>query len=550
MSAARPPGWVRALVDPLGPAAGTRRGLVAFGLLVLVATCWDLGGRSLHNLDLPRFGVIAHEMLAGGSWIVPTQYGEVYANKPPLYPWLVALVSAPLGGVSPLTVRLPSALGLVLLVVAAASWGRRRTGSLGAGRAAALLLLGTFLVLRLGRESRPDMLAAGLATAALALLDGLASGARSPRAAWGAGVLVGLTLLAKGPAALVLPALVLLLPAGAHRVRDRVRGARLPVVLGVAALVAGPWLVAATLHAGWGYAESLVLGQAATRLAGEGNKLEPLGYYALRFLDAGLPWTPLYLLALGLGLAPARVAPGTDRGAGRSLALAAILTLALFSLVPTKHVRYVVGVFPALALAVGALGLRAQGLPPRPGWPTALRALRVVSLLLAAVLVVAATQVPGALFPALLPAALLALLALPPALGRAPPEGSEARRVVAGGLLLLVVLSFAGYWILRDRYRERAGDHVQRVVAAGRDGRELWTLHPVVPDFVFTAAPDARYAPTAALLPAAAVPADVLLLPSDRRAVEARRGETGRVLATFPRGDEADGILLVRFGAE
>lgn len=59
MSNSSSPSWSDVCGDPLGPAALTRRGTSAFVLFVVAVALYDLGGRSLHNLDLPRFGVLA-----------------------------------------------------------------------------------------------------------------------------------------------------------------------------------------------------------------------------------------------------------------------------------------------------------------------------------------------------------------------------------------------------------------------------------------------------------------------------------------------------------
>ena len=97
------------LTEPRPSRAGTAAYVLALALLAF----WDLGGRSLLHRDVPRFAVIVTEMLRSGDWLVPTQHGEPYANKPILYIWAVALPSALFGGPTAFLVRLPSALALV-----------------------------------------------------------------------------------------------------------------------------------------------------------------------------------------------------------------------------------------------------------------------------------------------------------------------------------------------------------------------------------------------------------------------------------------------------
>ena len=56
--------------------------------VVLVAT--GIGLRDPWPADEPRFALIARDMLASGEWFVPRVAGDVYADKPPLYFWLMA----------------------------------------------------------------------------------------------------------------------------------------------------------------------------------------------------------------------------------------------------------------------------------------------------------------------------------------------------------------------------------------------------------------------------------------------------------------------------
>ena len=62
--------------------------LLGLGLL-LIAT--GIGLRDPWPADEPRFALIARDMVATGNWLLPRVGGEVYADKPPLFFWLIAL---------------------------------------------------------------------------------------------------------------------------------------------------------------------------------------------------------------------------------------------------------------------------------------------------------------------------------------------------------------------------------------------------------------------------------------------------------------------------
>jgi 4-amino-4-deoxy-L-arabinose transferase-like glycosyltransferase len=111
--------------------------LLALGL-VLIAT--GIGFRDPWPADEPRFALIARDMALSGDWLLPRVGGDIYADKPPLYFWIMAALFQLTGSLRAtfLIPSLLSALASVLLVydLARRLWNRE-TGLL----AGALLLL-------------------------------------------------------------------------------------------------------------------------------------------------------------------------------------------------------------------------------------------------------------------------------------------------------------------------------------------------------------------------------------------------------------------------
>src|SRR5207244_3692514 len=144
-----------------------------------------------------------------------------------------------------LALRLPSAVlgtGAVLgtWATARAVWGAA------AGLPAALVLATTFEWTRAAMSARVDMALAAALTAALAGWTlALARGTRGATVLAALGVALG--ALAKGPVALVLPALA---AAGLRIARREVRPLRVATVLGGAAVLAGLWYAAAFAREG------------------------------------------------------------------------------------------------------------------------------------------------------------------------------------------------------------------------------------------------------------------------------------------------------------
>jgi len=105
----------------------------------------------------PREASVAQCILNTGNWILPTDYADETAYKPPLMHWTIALFSLPAGKVSETTARLPSALGLVGITVLFFTFLSKRTSKRRA-LLATLLMLTCFEMHRSGIEARVDML--------------------------------------------------------------------------------------------------------------------------------------------------------------------------------------------------------------------------------------------------------------------------------------------------------------------------------------------------------------------------------------------------------
>jgi 4-amino-4-deoxy-L-arabinose transferase-like glycosyltransferase len=179
--------------------------LALLGLLVLVPT---LGSRDLWYPDEPDVGQVAQAMYESGDWIAPRRNDLIWVDYPPMIYWAGSIASHALGGMSEFTLRLPTALAaiaLVLLTCAAASrWFGPRVG-LWSG----LVLLSFHHFAYEAQGFRPDMLFS------LWIGAGLFSYAAGcgERPGWGLRALgfacFGLAMLAKGPLGLLLPGLVL-----------------------------------------------------------------------------------------------------------------------------------------------------------------------------------------------------------------------------------------------------------------------------------------------------------------------------------------------------
>jgi hypothetical protein len=303
-------------------------------LLRLVEIGCDVGG--FHSFNEGNYLLIARNA-APGNLLRPTLLeGMTFLETPPLYPYLVALLS---WVVAPphLAARLISVAAGLGVVVLTWKLARRRVGEQAALLAAAIVAASPVAVMT-GRNAQTDSLYLVLVLGALVLADPRREGGSGP---WPiVGLLAGLALVTKLFAAVAFAGWVLgwlLVPES----RPRGPGAR----LGGAALLA-------VAPAGLFYGYHLV--------TGAGFLLPHLGRGALTatnlpatsadtwglFVEAFWAFSPLVSLVLLAGIAFALRRPSRER-LYVALPLAA---LAFFYAFVHKHSYYLLGLLPFLAV--------------------------------------------------------------------------------------------------------------------------------------------------------------------------------------------------------
>jgi len=154
----------------------------------------------------PREATVASYILNTGNWVLPADYADEVAYKPPFMHWFIAAFSLPAGHVTETTARLPSALGLIgITLMFFALLYKRKSTALAA--LASLILLTSFEMHRSGIEARVDM------TLAFFMIGALFSLFRwEEKGLKGYPFLIPLFLggaaLVKGPVGIILPCLV------------------------------------------------------------------------------------------------------------------------------------------------------------------------------------------------------------------------------------------------------------------------------------------------------------------------------------------------------
>ena len=274
-------------------------------ILLLVAFCgflffYGLGAFGLVGADEPRYAQIAREMHDRSDWITPTLLGKPWLEKPPLYYWQ-AMVAYEFGqtflalndGVSDQTARLPGAVDAALMIAAVYFFLRRfRTGTELEG---ALITASCAAVIGFARAASTDMpLAAAFTIALLGWYDWYESQRRVGLAV--CYVFLALGMLAKGPVAPLLAALIVVIFAAARREWSvLLRTLWLPGIA-IFLVVGLPWYILVQMR-NPGFFRFFVLehnlGRFATSVY---HHPQPFWFFLPVFLLAMMPWT-LWLIA-------------------------------------------------------------------------------------------------------------------------------------------------------------------------------------------------------------------------------------------------------------
>jgi 4-amino-4-deoxy-L-arabinose transferase-like glycosyltransferase len=351
-------------------------------VLVLVATLGavvfllGLGETGVVDETPALFAASARQMANSGDWLIPHVNGLPRYDKPPLVYWLMASGYAlpghdrwdPLGS---LAARLPSALAsittMVLLADTLLRWPQERSDRVViAGCGALAFALGP-LVLVWGRTEVSDALFT--ATLALSCLLGWRTYAAQRGPWWPCWLALALAVLSKGPVALVLFPLTLVLfwwlGADGLRLRRRLRPlAGLPLTLALSV----PWYGLALWREGQRYWDSFFVYHNLQRyIRVVNNHQQGWWYFFVVLVVASLPFTPLLLRSLRRVLLQARAPLAPSQSLGRFAAAWLLAVLAFFTLSATKLPSYWLVATPAAALLV------ALAIPPSPGEPIVTR---------------------------------------------------------------------------------------------------------------------------------------------------------------------------------
>ncbi len=319
-------------------------------LLCMILYIPNLGGRDLWCGRETLYAEVARDMLLNGHWFVPHFNGEIYFNKPPLYFWLIALISMPVGDVTEFTLRLPSALSALGTVLVVYFLGKRLYGAR-TGFLAGVILASSPGFHKYACVAKLEAPLCLFITASIAAFYvGLTTSSNKRRYFLWGWFLMGLAMLTKG-LGVVLIAPVIFLYLLSRRELRRVWETE-PVLGGLILLATMmAWLVPGYVSGGPEYIHSLV--EHFSHHVGQSPKYMKPFYYITESFVGTLPWSlvlPAAFFYLRRGDVDAKHREG--------LRLSAVWFIAMwviFSLIMAKRSRYILPMYPAIALAAAVL---------------------------------------------------------------------------------------------------------------------------------------------------------------------------------------------------
>ena len=302
--------------------------------------------------DEPRYAAVAREMYLTGDYITPRLLGETWFEKPVLMYWGAALGYA-LFGIGEAGARLPSALAASISVFLV-YWAGRRLFGRAIGVGAASILATSIGFFSLARAASMDMLLTACLTAGLAFfaVGQETTGTRRRWYFYAFYAALGAGVLAKGPIAILLPGISLILFLFWRGAPGNWKKWHPEGVI-ITGLVAGPWYAAVAAVNGREFSNVFVLEHNVRRFTSDlyGHE-QPFYFYVPVMLLMMFPWSFLLIPALRRRFASKE----------QLLLIWAVVPFVFFSISGSKLPAYILPILPPLALLCAREVVRSESL--------------------------------------------------------------------------------------------------------------------------------------------------------------------------------------------
>ena len=310
-------------------------------IVAAIVFFWGLGSMDLLSLNEGRRALAIQEMVSSGNWLLPHLNGELYLTKPPLLYWL----SSSLGfiwGVNEWTLRLPSALAAIAVLIMVYRYALQQSGKWAALFAVQLLIANLSFAMR-GRRGEIEMLLTALCVGSLLSALQYIQSQSSKNWIILSYFLLALALMTKGPLVILLVTLPLLI-AAIYSKNPHIK----------AVLLSGRgWLIFLVVGLTWYAIVSWQLGFDIWATIAKRDMLDKMQSESAKPILSYLAWIAVdFMLLIGLFLVGVKEFFKQQFQQSRQLVLlaATILPLIIFSLFSNKHAKYLLPIYPLIAI--------------------------------------------------------------------------------------------------------------------------------------------------------------------------------------------------------
>lgn len=272
-------------------------------LIFIVALVCYLGGNHLLPITDPvesNYALTAKEMVLSGNFLSPQIYGHFWYDKPILIYWLIAF-GYKMFGFADWVARMPSGVFAALSLAMLYQGIRRSSGRWHFALLTTVILGSSLMFWIVAHGIITDMLllfatVGTMVNAYSALVEG-----RKGNICW-AYAYAAIGVLAKGPVALVLPGLLLLIFAATQRSWSMVRTLFDWRGILVFLSIGSPWYVYMYLTHGQAFIDGFIgLNNVTRALSSEHPRDNYWWYYLTIFIGASLPWTGAVIYGMVAG---------------------------------------------------------------------------------------------------------------------------------------------------------------------------------------------------------------------------------------------------------
>lgn len=291
-----------------------------------------------------RYLSIADEALKNGSVFTFTNHGLFYADKPPLYLWIVMLGKVIFGNHYLLFLGIFSFLPALIVLYVMDKWVKENLSET-QRLAGQLMLITSGYFLGAGLVLRMDMLMCMFIVLALYTFFKIYQGKGRKTDSFLFPVYLFMAVFSKGPVGIIVPFVsiaVFLFVQGEIKTIGRYWGWKTLSVLLAFCLI---WFAGVYLEGGSSYLDDLLFNQTVNRAVNSFHHKEPVWYYLISFWYSTAPWSLLFAGVLLMGVKKKLITTDLERFF-LSIIIPTFITLSLIS---AKLQIYMLPVFPFIA---------------------------------------------------------------------------------------------------------------------------------------------------------------------------------------------------------